>query len=76
MIKKKFYHIKATVTDGNTNLGIFEYSGTAISDIRLVKLARKEYKNELVTLVGIVRKELVYEMTDSDFMKYGTCKEN
>lgn len=76
MITKKLVVIDATITDGSQDLGVFHYEGASISDLRLLKLARKQTDNEFVTLKGIVKQDVTYTMTEEDFIKHGTKKEN
>lgn len=37
MIRKKFVEVKATITDGEKDLGVYTYIGKPISDMRLLK---------------------------------------
>lgn len=76
MIRKKFVEVKATITDGEQDLGIYTYVGKPISDMRLLKMVRAETKNDFATLKGIIKTDKVFEMTEDDFIKYATVKEN
>lgn len=37
MIRKKFVEVKATITDGEKDLGVYTYTGKPVSDMRLLK---------------------------------------
>jgi hypothetical protein len=76
MIRKKFVEVKATITDGEQDLGVYTYVGKPISDMRLLKMVRAESKNDFATLKGIIKTDKVFEMTEDDFIKYATVKEN
>lgn len=76
MIRKKFAEVKATITDGEKDLGVYTYVGKSISDMRLLKMVRRETGNDFATLKGIIKTEKVFELTEDDFIKYATVKEN
>lgn len=76
MIRKKFVEVKATITDGEKDLGVYTYVGKPISDIRLLKMVRAETKNDFATLKGIIKTDKVFEMTEENFIKHATVKEN
>lgn len=76
MIRKKFVEVKATITDGEKDLGVYTYVGKSISDMRLLKMVRAETGNDFATLKGIIKTEKVFEMSEDDFTKYATVKEN
>lgn len=76
MIRKKFVEVKATITDGEKDLGVYTYVGKSISDMRLLKMVRAETCNDFVTLKGIIKNDKVFEMTEDDFIKHATVKEN
>lgn len=76
MIRKKFVKVKATITDGDKDLGIYTYIGKPISDMRLLKMVRAETENDFVTLKGIIKTDKVFEMTEDNFIKNATVKEN
>lgn len=76
MISKKFVEVKATITDGEKDLGIYTYVGKPISDMRLLKMVRTETGNEFSTLKGIIKTDKVFEMTEDNFIKHATLKEN
>lgn len=76
MIRKKFVEVKATITDGEKDLGVYTYTGKPISDMRLLKMVRSEKGNDFVTLKGISKTEKVFEMTEDNFIKNATVKEN
>lgn len=76
MIRKKFVDVKATITDGEKDLGEYTYTGKPISDMRLLKMVRAETGNDFVTLKGIIKTDKVFEMTEDEFIKYATVKEN
>lgn len=76
MIRKKFVEVKATITDGEKDLGVYTYTGKPISDMRLLKMVRTESGNDFATLKGIVKTGKVYEMSEDDFIKHATLKEN
>lgn len=76
MIRKKFVEVKATITDGEKDLGVYTYVGKPISDMRLLKMVRKETGNNFATLKGIIKTEKVFEMTEDNFIKNATVKEN
>lgn len=76
MIRKKFTEVKATITDGEKDLGVYTYIGKPISDMRLLKMVRAETKNDFATLKGIIKTDKVFEMTEDNFIKNATIKEN
>lgn len=76
MIRKKFVEVKATITDGEKDLGVYTYVGKSISNMRLLKMVRAETGNDFATLKGIIKTEKVFEMSEDDFIKYATVKEN
>ena len=76
MIRKKFVEVKATITDGEKDLGVYTYIGKPISDMRLLKMVRAETKNDFATLKGIIKNDKVFEMTEETFIKNATVKEN
>lgn len=76
MIRKKFVEVKATITDGENDLGVFTYTGKPVSDMRLLKMVRRENGNDFATLKGIIKTDKVYELSEDDFIKYATVKEN
>lgn len=76
MIRKKFVEVKATITDGEKDLGVYTYVGKSISDMRLLKMVRAETGNDFATLKGINKTEKVFELSEDDFIKYATVKEN
>lgn len=76
MIRKKFVEVKATITDGEKDLGVYTYVGKPISDMRLLKMIRAETKNDFATLKGIIKTDKVFEMTEETFIKNATVKEN
>lgn len=76
MIRKKFVEVKATITDGEKDLGVYTYVGKPISDIRLLKMVRAETGNAFATLKGIIKTDKVFEMTEDNFIKNATVKEN
>ena len=76
MIRKKFVEVKATITDGEQDLGIYTYVGKPISDMRLLKMVRSETGNDFATLKGINKADKVFEMTEETFIKNATVKEN
>ena len=76
MIRKKFVEVKATITDGEKDLGVYTYVGKSISDMRLLKMVRAETGNGFATLKGINKTEKVFAMSEDDFIKYATVKEN
>lgn len=76
MIRKKFIEVKATITDGEKDLGVYTYVGKPISDMRLLKMVRAETKNNFATLKGIIKTDKVFEMTEDNFIKHATVKEN
>lgn len=76
MIRKKFVEVKATITDGEQDLGVYTYVGKPISDMRLLKMVRAESKNDFATLKGIIKTDKVFEMTEETFIKHATVKEN
>lgn len=76
MIRKKFVEVKATITDGEKDLGVYTYVGKPISDMRLLKMVRAETKNDFATLKGIIKTDKVFEMTEENFIKNATLKEN
>lgn len=76
MIRKKFVEVKATITDGEKDLGVYTYVGKPISDMRLLKMVRAETKNDFATLKGITKTVKVFEMTEDNFIKNATVKEN
>lgn len=76
MIRKKFVEVKAAITDGEKDLGVYTYVGKPISDMRLLKMVRAETENDFVTLKGIIKTDKVFEMTEDNFIKHATVKEN
>lgn len=76
MISKKFVEVKATITDGEKDLGVYTYTGKPVSDMRLLKMVRRETGNDFATLIGIIKTEKVFEISEEDFIKYATVKEN
>ena len=76
MIRKKFVEVKAIITDGEKDLGVYTYTGKSISDMRLLKMVRAETRNNFATLKGIIKTEKVFEMHEDDFIKHATVKEN
>lgn len=76
MICKKFVEVKATITDGEKDLGVYTYVGRPISDMRLLKMVRSETGNDFATLKGIIKTDKIYEMTEDNFIKNATLKEN
>lgn len=76
MISKKFLEVKATITDGDKDLGVYTYVGKPISDMRLLKMVRRETGNDFATLKGIIKTDKVFEMSEDDFIKHATLKEN
>lgn len=76
MIRKKFVEVKATITDGEKDLGVYTYTGKSVSDMRLLKMVRRETGNDFATLKGIIKTDKVFEMSDDDFIKNATEKEN
>lgn len=76
MIRKKFVEVKATITDGEKDLGEYTYVGKSISDMRLLKMVRREIGNDFATLKGIIKTEKVFELSEDDFIKHATVKEN
>ena len=76
MICKKFVEVKATITDGEKDLGVYTYVGKPISDMRLLKMVRAETGNEFATLKGIIKTDKIYEMTEDNFIKNAILKEN
>lgn len=76
MIRKKFVEVKATITDGERDLGAYTYTGKTVSDMRLLKMVRRETGNNFATLKGIIKTDKVFEMSEDDFIKYATVKEN
>lgn len=76
MIRKKFVEVKATITDGEKDLGVYTYTGRPLSDMRLLKMVRRETGNDFVTLKGIIKTDKVFELAEDDFIKYATVKEN
>ena len=72
MVRKKFVEIKATITDGEKDLGVYTYTGKSISDMRLLKMVRAETGNNFATLKGIIKTEKVFEMSEDDFIKHAT----
>lgn len=76
MIRKKFVEVKATITDGEKDLGVYTYVGKPISDMRLLKMVRAETENDFATLKGIIKTDKVFEMTEETFIKNATVKEN
>lgn len=76
MIRKKFVEVKATITDGEKDLGVYTYVGKPISDMRLLKMVRHKTGNDFATLKGIIKTEKVFEMSEDDFIKNATAKEN
>ncbi len=76
MIRKKFVEVKATITDGENDLGAYTYIGKPISDMRLLKMVRRETGNDFATLTGIIKTDKVFELSEDDFIKHATVKEN
>lgn len=76
MIRKKFVEVKATITDGEKDLGVYTYTGKPVSDMRLLKMVRRETGNDFATLKGIIKTDKVYEMTEDKFIENATVKEN
>lgn len=76
MIRKKFVEVKATITDGEKDLGAYTYTGKPVSDMRLLKMVRRETGNDFVTLKGIIKTNKVFELSEDDFIKNATVKEN
>ena len=76
MIRKKFVEVKATITDGEKDLGVYTYVGKPVSDMRLLKMVRREIGNDFATLKGIIKTDKVLELPEEDFIKYATVKEN
>lgn len=76
MIRKKFVEVKATITDGEKDFGVYTYVGKPISDMRLLKMVRAETGNNFATLKGIIKTENVFEMSEDEFIKHATVKEN
>lgn len=76
MIRKKFVEVKATITDGEKDLGVYTYMGKPVSDMRLLKMVRRETGNDFATLKGIIKTDKVYEMTEDKFIENATVKEN
>lgn len=76
MIRKKFVEVKATITDGEKDLGVYTYTGKPVSDMRLLKMVRRETGNDFATLKGIIKTEKVFEMTEDKFIENATAKEN
>lgn len=76
MIRKKFVEVKATITDGEKDLGVYTYTGKPVSDMRLLKMVRRETGNVFATLKGIIKNDKVFELSEDDFIKYATVKEN
>lgn len=76
MIRKKFVEVKAIITDGEQDLGIYTYVGKPISDVRLLKMVRSETGNDFATLKGIIKTDKVFEMTEETFIEHATVKEN
>ena len=75
MIRKKFVEVKATITDGEKDLGLYTYIGKPISDMRLLKMVRAETKNDFVTLKGVIKTDKIYEITEEKFIENSTVKE-
>ena len=76
MIRKKFVEVKAAITDGEKDLGVYTYTGKPVSDMRLLKMMRREIGNDFATLKGIIKTDKVFEMSEDDFIKNATVKEN
>ena len=76
MIRKKFVEVKATITDGEKDLGVYTYIGKPISNMRLLKMVRAETENEFVTLKGVIKTDKIFEMTEDKFIENATVKEN
>lgn len=76
MIRKKFVEVKATITDGEKDLGVYTYTGKPISDMRLLKMVRAETGNDFATLKGIIKEDKIFEMSEEDFIKHSILKEN
>lgn len=75
MIRKKFVEVKATISDGEKDLGMYTYVGKPISDMRLLKMVRAETENDFATLKGIIKTDKVFEMSEETFIKNATVKE-
>ena len=76
MIRKKFVELKATITDGEKDLGVYTYVGKPIPDMRLLKMVRAETGNDFATLKGIIKTDKVFEMSEDEFIKHANVKEN
>lgn len=76
MIRKKFVEVKATITDGEKDLGVYTYIGKHISDMRLLKMVRAETGNDFVTLKGVIKTDKIYEISEDKFIENATVKEN
>lgn len=76
MIRKKFVEVKATITDGEKDLGVYTYVGKPISDMRLLKMVRAETGNDFATLKGVIKTDKIFEMTEEKFIENATVKEN
>lgn len=76
MIRKKLVEVKATITDGEKDLGVYTYVGKPISDLRLLKMVRAETGNDFVTLKGVIKTDKIFEMTEDKFIENATVKEN
>ena len=76
MIRKKFVEVKATITDGEKDLGVYTYTGKPVSDMRLLKMVRRETGNDFATLKAIIKTEKVFELSEDEFIKHATVKEN
>lgn len=76
MIRKKFVEVKATITDGEKDLGVYTYVGKPISDMRLLSMVRRKTGNDFATLKGIIKTDKVFELSEDDFIKYANVKEN
>ena len=76
MIRKKFVEVKATITDGEKDLGVYTYTGKPVSDMRLLKMVRRKTGNDFTTLKAIIKTDKIFEMSEEDFIKHATVKEN
>lgn len=76
MIHKKFVEVKATITDGEKDMGVYTYVGKPISNMRLLKMVRAETGNDFATLKGIIKTDKVFVMSEDEFIKHATLKEN
>ena len=76
MIRKKFVEVKATITDGEKDLGVYTYTGKPVSNMRLLKMVRRKTGNDFATLKGIIKTDKVFELSEDDFIKHASVKEN